>query len=140
MPQGDASLAAWLLKIANRNLIDVLRMLEAEKRGKSHRQIRPEAREDSSVALYEVLSAGGTRPQPACGPGARPCAALGRAIQQLPEVYRRAVQMFDLDGRPMEEVARALDRSVGAAYMIRARAHRRLGELMETPSKYFSTA
>ncbi|MCK4341951.1 MAG: sigma-70 family RNA polymerase sigma factor [Phycisphaerae bacterium] len=139
VPQGDASLAAWLLKIADHNLIDALRMLEADKRGKDRRRIQPETREESFVAFYELLSAGGATPSRLVARDeAR--AALERAVEQLPDAYRQVVLMFDLEGRPMEEVARALNRSPGAAYMIRVRAHRRLRELMGTPSEYFSTA
>ena len=139
VPQGDGSLAAWILKIANRNLIDALRILEADKRGKDRRRTQPGTREESFVALCEVLSAGGSTPSRHVA-RSEAHAALERAIQELPDAYRQVVQMFDLDGRPMEDVARALNRSPGAAYMIRGRAHRRLGELMGTPSKYFSTA
>jgi hypothetical protein len=46
--------------------------------------------------------------------------------------------MFDLDSEPVEAVARELNRSPGAIYMIRARAHRWLGELLGSATKYFS--
>ena len=41
--QGGGSFTAWLSTIAQRNLIDALRMLEADKRGQNHRRIQPEA-------------------------------------------------------------------------------------------------
>jgi DNA-directed RNA polymerase specialized sigma24 family protein len=44
--------------------------------------------------------------------------------------------MYDLEGRPVQEVAQALGRSPGAVYMLRARAHRRLSEIMGTASRY----
>ncbi len=64
--------------------------------------------------------------------------ALERAIAQLPEAYERVVRMYDLECRPAEEVAEALQRSVGAVFMLRARAHERLHEVMGDTSKYFT--
>ncbi len=52
------------------------------------------------------------------------------AIGKLPETYRRVVEQFDIDFHPAAEIARALGRSVGAVYMIRARAHDRLRDIL----------
>lgn len=137
VPHGEGSFTAWLSTIAQRNLIDALRMLEADKRSQGHRQIQPQAWKDSFVALHDLLSAAGTTPSRHVARD-EACTALQAALQQLPEAYRRAVEMFDLQGRPMEEVARALKRSPGAVYMVRTRAHQRLRELMGSDSKYFT--
>ena len=136
-PEGEASFPSWLAVLARYNLVDALRMLEADKRGKHHRRIQPEAREDSFVAFYELLSAGGTTPSRHVARG-EAGSVLRRAIQELSETYRQVAQMYDIEGRPVAEVASALNRSTGAIYMIRARAHRRLCELMGNESKYFS--
>lgn len=138
VPKADDSFRAWLSRIAGRNLIDAVRMLEADKRGKGRRQAQPSSMEDSFAALYELLSAGAATPsQHAARKEAH--AALQLAIEQLPKLYRQVVQMFDLQGRSMEEVAKAVNLSCGAAYMIRARAHQRLQELMGNASWYFSS-
>lgn len=138
VPKEDGSFRSWLSKIADNNLIDAVRMLDADKRGKGRRQTQPSSVEDSFAALYELLSTGAATPsQQAARKEAH--AALQLAIEQLPELYRRVVQMFDLQGCSMEEVAKAVNRSCGAAYMIRARAHQRLQELMGNASKYFSS-
>ncbi len=137
-PEGEASFASWLASLAKYNLVDALRMLETDKRGGSYRRVQPESDDDSFVALYDLLSAVGTTPSQGAARGeAR--TALEQAIVQLPKVYRQVVQMYDLEGRPAEEVARALNRSPGAVYMVRVRAHRRLCDLMGRPSKYFSS-
>ncbi len=113
-------------------------MLEAGKRGRNHRYVQPGGGNDSFIALHDLLSAAGTTPSQGVARGeAR--TALEQAILQLPEIYQQVVRMYDLEGRPVEEVARALNRSPGAIYMVRARAHRRLCELMGRSSKYFST-
>lgn len=137
VPRGEGAFAAWLAKLAKRNLLDALKLLEAQKRGGHRRRVEPHHREDSYVELYERL--GGTTSTPS-RKAARIEAgeALERALQSLPPTYRRAVESYDLQGRPVEEVAAALRRSPGAVYMLRARAHRLLAELMGTASRYFS--
>ena len=138
-PDGEGSFVAWLTSLAKCNLVDVLRMLEAEKRGKGRGRVQPEAGHESFVALSELLDAGRSTPSRHVARD-EACAALECAIQQLPESYRRVVQMFDIEERPMKEVAQALNRSLGAVYMVRARAHRRLREFMGSASNYFSKA
>jgi RNA polymerase sigma factor (sigma-70 family) len=138
VPLEERSFSAWLWKVAQYNLFSALRMLEAEKRGEGHCRLRPEDAEDSYVALCELLDAGATTPsRHAARNEAR--TALENALQRLPEPYRRVVQLFDLEERPMQEVAQTLNRSLGAAYMIRARAHHCLRTIMGGPSQYFST-
>ena len=63
---------------------------------------------------------------------------LKKALESLPTAYRQVIEMYDLEGRPIEEVAVALKRSSGATYMLRSRAHRLLCEVMGTESKYLS--
>ena len=138
-PEGDGSFTAWLMSLARCNLVDALRMLKAEKRGGNHQRVEPQTREDSCVALYEVLGATQTTPS-RCAAREEARAALEHAIQQLPETYRRVVQMYDFEDRPVEEVGRALKRSAGAVYMVRARAHRRLQAIMGSVSKYITKA
>jgi DNA-directed RNA polymerase specialized sigma24 family protein len=46
--------------------------------------------------------------------------------------------MWDLEGHSVEEVAASLGRSPGAVYMLRARAHRQLAEIMGAPSRFLS--
>jgi RNA polymerase sigma-70 factor (ECF subfamily) len=139
VPHGEDSFAGWLASLARCNLVDALRMLEADKRGPERRRSESRVGEDSVTALCELLDSPSATPsRQAARDEAR--TALERAIRQLPDAYRLVVQMYDLENRPVEEVARALGRSPGAVYMVRARAHRRLRELMGATSRYFSTA
>lgn len=137
VPQTKDSFAAWLGKIAERNLVSALRMLEAEKRGGKQQRVEPRSEEDSFFALHEQIEALQSTPSRHAA-RADTHAALAYAVRQLPDAYRRVVQMFDLDGKPIEEVAEALGRSPGAIYMIRARAHQWLGDLLGSATKYFS--
>lgn len=133
----DGSLPKWLLKIAKRNLLDALRMLRAEKRGGNRRRNPIGGRDESYMALCEVLERSSVGPSRVMAKKeAR--AALERALQLLPEQYRRVVLMYDLEGRTSREVGAVLGRSPGAVFMLRARAHRRLADLLGSESRFLS--
>ena len=53
-------------------------------------------------------------------------ACLGPAIEELPEGYRRALVLADLEGRPQEEVAEELGISLSGAKSRVQRARRKL--------------
>ena len=134
----EDAFAAWAATIARRNLLDAIRMLEAEKRGGGRRPICLESLQDSYFALFDSLL---SRPQST--PSRRVAkaeaeSALRRALACLPEVQARVVLLYDLQGRSVQEVAEALERSPGAVFMLRARAHRRLVEILGTPSNFLS--
>ncbi len=123
--------------MAKRNLIDGIRGLEAEKRGGDRQQVVSGGHEESFVALYERLGGDITTPSSAA---ARKEAriSLEEAIALLPEDYRTLIRLYDLEGRSVQEVAQALQRSSGAVFMLRSRAHRKLCEIMGTASKYLT--
>lgn len=137
VPQGDGAFPAWLKKLADRNLIDAIRMLDAEKRGGQRRRIEPVNRDESLTSLYEIVAATTSTPSRGVARGEAK-SAITRAIEQLPEGYRRVVEMYDIEGLSVAEVVEALKRSPGAVFMLRARAHRRLAELMGTASDFLS--
>ncbi len=135
--RGESSFRGWLITLARQDLQLALRMLQAQKRGGDRQRIEGATGDDSFVALYERL--GGTSSTPSRHAAKNEASgALAAAMQRLPENYRHVVQLYDLECRPVEEVAAVLGRSPGAVYMLRGRAHRRLCELMGTASKYLS--
>jgi len=137
VPQGDGSFVAWLTKMANRSLLDGVKMLEREKRGGKRRQVKARDCNESSMALYELVGKTSSTPsRHAARDEARD--ALARAIQKLPTAYREVVRSYDLDGQPVQQVADALKRSCGAVFMLRARAHAHLREMMGAASDYLS--
>jgi RNA polymerase sigma-70 factor (ECF subfamily) len=136
-PRGEAAFVAWLLTLARRNLLDALRMLDAEKRGKQWRRLRPRPDDDSLAFLAERLGCVKSTPsRRAARHEARAC--LEQAIARLPPAYRIVVQMYDLAGRSVVDVAALLNRSPGAVFMLRARAHRYLQKILGTGSRYLS--
>jgi len=136
-PRGSNSFVAWLKTLANRNLMDVIRMLEAAKRGGNNRQVGLD--EDRSLtALYEVLGATTSTPSRRAA-GREAQLALLQAISRLPDLQQQVIRLYDLEGKPVQDVASAMNRSQGAVFMLRARAHDRLREIMGSASDYLST-
>ena len=135
--RGDHSFERWLSTIAKHNLLNAIRMLDAEKRGGKRSHVVVEASDDSFIALHDLIVGSGTTPS---GRAARMEAAglLTTAVERLPEAYRQVVSMYDLNGASIDSVSQALKRSPGAVFMLRARAHKALKRLMGSRSNYLS--
>ena len=136
-PGSDSVFLAWLTTLATRNLLDAIRMLEADKRGGRVRRVTPGGSDESYADLIGAL--GGTATTPS-GHAARDeaKAALDQAIAKLPDHFRRVIRMYDLEERPLAKVAEAMERSRGATSIMRHRAIRMLGEILGTSSQYLS--
>jgi RNA polymerase sigma-70 factor (ECF subfamily) len=125
---GPEALKSWLVQIGRNNLRDAIRELTRAKRPDPRARIQ-HVGNDSHQDLLDLLSASSTTPS---GRAAKEeqVGLLKSAIRALPASYRSVVQMFDLEGRPVQQIASALQRSEGAVYMLRARAHDRLREIL----------
>lgn len=134
---GEGSFRGWLSSLATCNLRDAIKMLEAAKRGGDRGRIDVVAVGDSYVTLLRVLSADGTSPSRQVARG-EAHSALEQAVEELPDVYRSVVRMYDLEGKDVSAVAEALERSPGAVYMLRSRAHERLRTLLGATGKFFT--
>ncbi len=138
VPRGDGSFGGWLRRIAENNLRDAVRELGSGKRPQPERRVAavPENGE-SAAALLEHLGATTTT---ASRHAARDemSAAVDAVLDRMPADYARVVRAYDLEGRPIEAVAAELERSQGAVYMLRARAHDRMKELLGSQTKYFT--
>lgn len=118
----------WLRRMAQNNLRDAIRGLETRKNPSPRMQLDAYGG-DSSLALLDTLTGGTGRPSQAAR-GAEAGQRLRDALRILPPDYARTVELYDLEGRPVEEVAATLGRSTGAVYMLRMRAHERLREIL----------
>lgn len=123
--------AAWLRRIAQNNLRDALRELDRAKRPSPARRVHAGggAGSDSHVALIEML--GATSATPSRHVAQREAVqVLDTLLQRMPPDYATVIRRYDLDERPVGEVAAELGRSAGAVYMLRARAHDLLRDLL----------
>lgn len=136
---GVSGFQAWITRLAENNLIDAIRSLEAARRPDPSKRVTTGGRSghESMMALIDVLSGSMTTPSRHAAKG-EAFQHMEAALQSLPKDYERVVRLYDLQGKPMEEVAKELGRSEGAAYMLRARAHDRLRDAMGPPGNFFS--
>jgi RNA polymerase sigma-70 factor, ECF subfamily len=125
---GPAAFRAWLLQIGRNNLRDAVKELSRAKRPDPRHRVQ-QTYEESCQDLLDLLSASATTPDRRAA-RAEMVGLMQIAIKALPNSYQRVVEMFDLQGQPAAEVAAVLGRSEGAVYMLRARAHDRLREVL----------
>ena len=134
---GPGSFLGWLSSIARNNLTDAVKSLERAKRYPAERRVLASNQMESSVALWERLVA--TSGTPSRHAAAHEIHyAVVHAVDQLPADYARVLQLYDLQGQSVTEVATAMKRTVGAVYMLRSRALDRLRETLGSASGYFS--
>lgn len=138
-----AALRAWFRTIAEHNLTDAIRGLSRQKRTDPARRLDPkDDRADRSRSAFtedlfaELLSVSQTPSRAAAAREAE--ALLGDAIDSLPADYATVIQLGDLDGLGMTEVATRTGRSVGAIHMLRFRARERLRAELGRANRYFT--
>ena len=137
---GGSGFLAWMSRLAENNLIDAIRMLEADKRPNPRHRVGARGVDDddsSAFALIDLI--GVTVSTPSKDAAVREVReALSVVLAKLPPDYATVVRLYDLQGKSASEVAVELDRSEGAVYMLRARAHDRLRDLLPGESQFFS--
>ena len=111
--RGDAKLSTWLYTIAARVCMDALRAK------------RPEA------SLEELSEAGWEQEDEAPSPHSlleekERKAALGKALDELPDIFRTVMVLCDLQGLSYEEAAQSLSVPIGT---VRSRLNRARGML-----------
>jgi RNA polymerase sigma-70 factor (ECF subfamily) len=127
-PQGDGAFLRWVLTLARNNLLDAVKGLRSLAKGGDRQRVGASS-DESYYNLLQNLDSEGTTPSMVI---ARDESAklLNEAIARLPAPDATVVRLYDLEGRPMDEVAAALGCSHGAVFMRRARAHARLRKLL----------
>ena len=131
---------AWLHKIAECNLRDALKHLDAYKRGEVRQRRDLHSQGDSYNVLYEELvpdsrSYGGKTPSNENILNERRKAVMA-AVNRLPDPHRTVILLYDIEERSIDEVALNIGRSVGATYMIRYRALEMLREILGSGSRF----
>ncbi len=136
--RGAGAVLAWLTRIAQNNLRDAIRGLEAAKRPSPGKRVQSARSNDESYDGL-VMALGATFSTPSVKAARHEAHRfLDEAIEALPEDYAVVIRAFDLDGASASDIATELGRSVGAVYMLRARAHESLRDAMGSETRYFS--
>jgi RNA polymerase sigma factor (sigma-70 family) len=128
-PKGEGAFLRWVLTLARNNLLDAVKGLSSLKKGGKQQRQDLKSSGDSYIDLLHQL--GGTITSPSMAVvRVESQQLLLQAIDQLADLDALVVRLYDLDGQPIDEVARRLNCSRGAVFMRRARALAKLRELL----------
>jgi RNA polymerase sigma-70 factor (ECF subfamily) len=109
----EPEFSAWIKKLHANNLRDVLRKhVVSGKRAIQH-EVRFDDGEDTATFYWNEPSDPGSTPSKKAIHGENTL-RLSELMESLPESQREAVRMRHLQGRPLAEIAKELDRSVAA--------------------------
>lgn len=129
-----AGFRGWMRTVAENNLRDAIKALQRAKRPDPRQRVAQAPDSDSTIGLLDAIGCiSHTASRDAVAREAE--SLLREALAKLPESYRTVVTHLDLDGEAAEDIAGRLGRSVGAIYMLRARAHDRLREILGPRSR-----
>jgi RNA polymerase sigma-70 factor (ECF subfamily) len=126
----DAEMAGWLRAILGNTLIDFLRRFQTGARDVAQEQSLQQALEESSARLEAWLVAEQSSPQEQAV-RQEEVLGLARALAQLPEDQRRAVELRHLAGCSVREVAAQMGRNKEAVAKLLLRGVAKLRELLD---------
>jgi len=131
----------WIRAIALNRLRNAINAYRAAKRDGARQRCRvaPPGFEDSTVALFQNIAAGGRR---ASQDVAREEAVslMEAAMAKLPHHYRQALVLVHLEGLPVRDAAAVMDRTDRAVHGLCRRGLRQLEIQLGTVSKYLSSS
>ncbi len=128
----EAELAAWLRRILAHVLQHEIRRHGGAHRRDVDREVSlEEALAESSRRLGAALAAPGPSPSEIAGQHEME-RRLADALARLPADYAEVILLRNVEGLPHEEIARRMDRGVGAVRMLWVRALARLRDELET--------
>ena len=128
-PQEAGAQEAWLRSVLANNLTDELRKLRTDKRDVSRERSLEQALENSSGQIQAYLQDDHSTPSTRAVRNER-ALALAEALAKLPADQRTAVELHHLQGLPLEEVGRILNRKRDAAAGLIFRGLKTLRQLL----------
>ncbi len=127
----------WLRQIAENKLIDMHRAILADKRDVRRQAPAWGTQSGTYVNLLDHVSSPLSTPSQGAA-RSEALAVLMVRMLELPEDYRQVIRWRLIDGEPVSEVARRLNRSEAAVHMLCHRALKQLRDLMGAPSDYLT--
>jgi RNA polymerase sigma-70 factor (ECF subfamily) len=130
--QTEAELMAWLRQILAHVFAHEIRRYRGTRLRDMAREMSLEqALAQSSQRLGDILAASGSSPSQQAAQHEQEV-LLADVLARLPDDYREVIILRNLEGLSHEEVARRMDRSVGAVRMLWVRALARLRQELES--------
>jgi RNA polymerase sigma-70 factor (ECF subfamily) len=126
----EAELLAWLRRLLLNNVSNFARCYRATSKRQVAREVRLESGDSSKASADLVASA--------CSPSTEAMAhekaeAVARALDRLPEDYRRVITLRNQERRDFDDIGRLMNRSTDAARRLWSRAIERLQHELESP-------
>ncbi|MDX2200916.1 MAG: RNA polymerase sigma factor [Phycisphaerae bacterium] len=136
-PRGDDALFAWVVRIAENRLLDVIKAAAAQKRGGDRRRIEGNAPDRDDLAGWLELLAIHER-TPSRDAGALEAVELVRsALASLTADQQSALRLRYLDGLPVAEAAQRMQRSEGAVCLLCHRGLQELRQVLGSSGRFF---
>ncbi len=137
--QGTGSFGRWLRTIAIRKLRDAIRHHRRAKRGGGRQPaaLNGGAREDSMIALIDMLAAPGKTPSRVVARD-EAVSAVEKALESLNEDQRRAIMLVHIEEKPIAEAAEAMGRSDRSIHGLLRRGLEKLREVLGRESKFLT--
>jgi RNA polymerase sigma-70 factor (ECF subfamily) len=141
VPRGPDSFYRWVSTIAIRRLRNTIKKQRALKRGGGRLAVStlPTATESSVVALLNLM-AGPDKTPSRTAATQEAVEALEVAMTELPEDYRRAVQLVYIEGCTVAEAAKTLGRTDRAIHNLCYKAKEHLRGLLGSGSRFLSSS
>ncbi|MFP6602753.1 MAG: RNA polymerase sigma factor [Pirellulaceae bacterium] len=137
-PQGDDAFYRWIATIAERKLTDRVRAQGAVKRGGKKAVAGMQQAAASSMVNLVDLVAGDWRSPSGSVAFREAERILTVALGNLKDDYRTAISMRYLQGKPIADIAKKLNRTERAVQMICNRSLKKLREALGRSSLYLS--
>ena len=137
-PQGDDAFYRWIATIAERKLTDRVRAQGAVKRGGKNAVAGMQHAAASSMVNLVDLVAGDWRSPSGSVAFREAERILTVALGNLKDDYRTAISMRYLQGTPIADIAKKLNRTERAVQMICNRSLKKLREALGRSSLYLS--
>jgi RNA polymerase sigma-70 factor (ECF subfamily) len=115
----DQSFLAWVVRIADHRMLDMLKRMRAAKRGGGKAQLAARNRDGDEAELVELLAATTVSRTPSRSIVRREAIeVVQKALEELKPVYREALQLRYIQGLAVADAAERLGRSPGAVLLL----------------------
>ena len=136
-PQGQEAFDRWLITIAKKRLLDKIKEQRRHKRGGARKRVHRPCGASSIATLVEVVARESRTPSISLAQHERQ-RAVQVGLAGLKDDYREALTLRYLEGLPVADIARRMERTERAVHMLCNRGIKKLKETLGSASTYMS--